>query len=93
MEFETLKLFTFKRIETGEEVTLQFSTNTVLCKFIVDISRTFKEKYNIKHYTLIQGGTELGEQGKVYYFYDYPTRTTTIQQVFENTTCFYIMNA
>jgi hypothetical protein len=93
MDFETIKSFTFKRIETGEEVTLQFSTNTVLCKFIADISKIFKEKYNIEHYILIQGGTEWAEQGRVYNFYDYPTRTTTVQQLFENTVCFYIKNA
>ncbi len=91
MEFANVKSFSFKRIKTGEEVAVSFSTDTILCKFLTDISILFKDKYNIDNYMLIQGGTRLAENGKVYDFYDYPTRSATIRQVFGDTCCFYIM--
>jgi hypothetical protein len=91
MSFETVKTFVFKRIKTGEEVAVPFSTNTIICKFLADISTLFKEKYDIDNYILIQGGTELAENGKIYDFYNYPTRSATIHQVFGDTCSFYVM--
>jgi len=92
MQLETIKQFIFKRINTGEEVAICFSTNTILCKFLADISTIFKEKFNIDKYVLAQGGTELAEDGKIYDFYDYPTRSTAIYEVFGDTGCFYIIH-
>jgi len=82
--------YTFKLITTGETVSLSYPSNITVCKFLGKLRKIMKQKYNIDKFSLIEGGTNLGELGHEYNFNDYPTRIITIHEVFKNTISFYI---
>jgi hypothetical protein len=82
--------YTFKLITTGETVSLSYPSTLTVCEFLTKLRRIIKQKYNIDKFSLIEGGTNLGELGYEYNFNDCPTRITTIQELFKNTVSFYI---
>jgi len=85
-----IKSYTFKLISTGESFSILYSDNITLCEFLYKIKKVIKRKYFIDSFQLIKGGTNLGELGYEYNFNSYPTRITTLREVFNDTVAFYI---
>lgn len=88
-----LNNYTFKLITTGETLSFSYRRNLTVYKFLIKLRILIKQRFNIENFTLIQGGTSLGELGHEYNFDEISTRITTIEELFKDTECFYIKEA